>query len=228
MGQLNLNGSLDVSHFVFRPGKVFANFLFGSGRQTALLSALALTYDPYRQKAEKRLTRYLSWQWRCQAGKGCNSKTYRVATLLEGIGNEINARFPHRTREGLEAALDTLQVDQIIASWEYERWDEETATKKGWLQHWQEATIVIKPPVEIVERYLTVDHRESLPPPSQTLIERLRLRRESLGLSQAQVAKQMGLNQSTLNRLERGIQTASREVRPKIQNWLQATESASE
>jgi hypothetical protein len=40
---------MDVERFIFRPGKVFAHFLFGPGRQTALLSAKALHYDPYRQ-----------------------------------------------------------------------------------------------------------------------------------------------------------------------------------
>ena len=64
LGQLRLDGWLDVEKFIFRPGKVFAHFLHGPGRQTALLSARALAYDPYRQVWEKRLLRYLSWQWR--------------------------------------------------------------------------------------------------------------------------------------------------------------------
>ena len=58
-GQLRPDGFLDVEKFVFRPGQVFGHFLFGPGRQTALLSAQALHYDPLRQTWEKRLTRYL-------------------------------------------------------------------------------------------------------------------------------------------------------------------------
>lgn len=70
LGQLRLDGFVDVEKFIFRPGEVFAHFLSGPGRQTALLSAKALAYDPYRQTWEKRLTRYLSWQWRCAAHAG--------------------------------------------------------------------------------------------------------------------------------------------------------------
>jgi hypothetical protein len=46
-GQTRLDGGFDVQKFLFRPGTVFAHFLFGPGRQTALLAAQALRYDPY-------------------------------------------------------------------------------------------------------------------------------------------------------------------------------------
>lgn len=47
-GQVRTDGSTDVFAWRIRPGDVFAKFLFGSGRQTALLSQKALNYDPYR------------------------------------------------------------------------------------------------------------------------------------------------------------------------------------
>jgi hypothetical protein len=112
MGQLRFDGHMDVSRFIFRPGKVFASFLFNIGRQTALLSARALRYDSYRQRAEKRLTRYLSWQWRCQASSGSGPKAYRAATLIEAIGDPLNERHPGRVRDRLEKVLDTLQTDR--------------------------------------------------------------------------------------------------------------------
>jgi hypothetical protein len=42
LGRTRPDGFMDVERFIFRPGKVFAHFLFGPGRQTALLSAKAL------------------------------------------------------------------------------------------------------------------------------------------------------------------------------------------
>jgi hypothetical protein len=35
MGQLNLNGGMDVRRFIFRPGRVFSRYLFGPGRMVA-------------------------------------------------------------------------------------------------------------------------------------------------------------------------------------------------
>ena len=107
-GQIRLDGGLDVEKFIFRPGKVLAHFLFGPGRQSAMLSAKALAYDPYRQKWEKRLARYLSYQWRCRAHNGDYLQPFRVATLLDATGAELDRRDPARTRTRLEKALDTL------------------------------------------------------------------------------------------------------------------------
>ena len=64
-GQRRLDGSIDpnCARFIFQPGKAMAAFLLGPGRSTALLSIRALSYNPYKQKWEKRLCRFLAWQW---------------------------------------------------------------------------------------------------------------------------------------------------------------------
>jgi len=85
---------------------VFAHFLAGPGRQTALLSAKALQYDPYRQTWEKRLTRYLSWQWRCEAHTGNYLQPFAVATLLTAIGYPVNRRRLTWQRDRLEKTPD--------------------------------------------------------------------------------------------------------------------------
>src|SRR5262249_25191714 len=109
LGQLRLDGFVDVEKFIFRPGEVFAHFLSGPGRQTALLSAKALAYDPYRQTWEKRLTRYLSWQWRCEARTGDYLQPFAVTTLLTAVGYPIDRRRLTWQRARLEKALDTIQ-----------------------------------------------------------------------------------------------------------------------
>jgi DNA-binding XRE family transcriptional regulator len=161
MGQLNMDGYMDVERFIFQPGKLFAQFLFGPGRQTALLSAKAVEYDPYRQRWEKRLARYFSWQWRIQSKHGSYTRPYRVATILEAVEEEINEKRPSSTRERLEKALDILQEDKVIASWQYDRWDEQAAEQRGWAQHWLQATLLVEPPEVIRETYKNIEHQET-------------------------------------------------------------------
>jgi hypothetical protein len=150
-GQEMLDGSLDVFVWRLRPGDVFTKFLFGPGRQTALLSQKALQYDHYRQKWEKRLTRYLAWLWRINSGR--TKEGVLVKTLLDAVGVEVNTTRPHRTRNRLEEALDLLEQDGVISSWEYEFIDEEMASKRGWLEQWVDLKIMITAPAEILEQY---------------------------------------------------------------------------
>ncbi|MBS1725060.1 MAG: helix-turn-helix transcriptional regulator [Armatimonadetes bacterium] len=232
MGQLRLDGHMDVSQFIFRPGKVFAHFLFGVGRQTALLSARALHYNPYRQASEKRLARYLSWQWRCQAGGGCLGKVYLVGTLLEVVGEVPNQRYPNRSRERLERLLDVLLQDKLIATWQYERWQEERATQRGWLNDWMDSTLLLEPPTEILEQYGNFRRSErpelqlTPAPDSASLGERMRVTRLKRRLSQVQLGEQLGLHQSAVNRLERGQRTGSKATRELVEAWIQASTSS--
>lgn len=207
-GQLRPDGFLDVEQFVFRPGHVFGHFLFGPGRQTALLSAQALHYDPVRQTWEKRLTRYLSYQWRCRAHNGDYLQPYQVSTLLAAIGVPVDHRHPARTRARLEHALDTLLRDHVIAAWQYAQWEEALASRPGWMDHWLQATIMIEPPDVIQQQYERLAHHEATVraalPTADTLGARLRRQRRRRGLTLIQAAEQLGLSPSYLSRLEQG------------------------
>ena len=223
MGQIRLDGYMDVQRFIFRPGKVFARFLMREGRQTALLSAKALHFDPYRQKWEKRLTRYLSWQWRTQAYNGQYMRPYRVATLLEQVGEAIDKNAPSRTRERFEKALDTLQSEGVIGAWQYDRWDEDAADKRGWAKRWEQATVLIEPPDEIRDHYQAsiekpVEGRKQQAH-SDTLSERVKARRKMLRLSQLQAAEQIGISQALLSQIERGRKPSSA-TQKKLEAWL--------
>ena len=138
-GQTGLGGSVyrpeTCVAWRVRPGDVFARFLFGPGRQTALLSQKALAYDPFRHRWEKRLTRYLAWQWRIQ--KGC-SNGRAVSSLLSAINETIDQANPSRTKERLEAALDRLEHDGVIAGWQYRAEDHEETIigTRGWTARW--------------------------------------------------------------------------------------------
>jgi hypothetical protein len=213
MGQVRLDGFIDVEQFIFQPGTVFAHFLTGPGRQTALLSAKALQYDPYRQAWEKRLTRYLSWQWRCEARHGNYLQPMRIKTLLEAVGQHVNQRRLARQRARLEKALDTIQEDQVIAAWQYAK---EAA-------YWPDSTVLIEPPDRIREQYQHLERHETprrraLPAPG-TLGERLKRQRQALQLSQIQAAEQLGLHQGYYSRLERGYAAPSPAVRTRLETW---------
>jgi DNA-binding transcriptional regulator YiaG len=215
-GQLRLDGWMDVQEFIFRPGKVFAYFLYGIGRQTALLSARALTYDPYRQTWEKRLTRYLSWQWRTRAHVGNYTQSYRVETLLDAIGQQVHTRRLAWQRERLEKSLDTIHEDGALAAWQYNYIDE---------TYWPRSTVLIEPPDIIRETYHRIEQHEkpklkSLPI-SNTLGERIRRRRKELRLSQIQTAEQLEISQAYLSLLERGKkENYSAKLKKKLEAWL--------
>jgi len=136
IAQKHADGRQEITQFTYRLGEVLNVFLFGPGRQTALLSVKAVEYDPLRQKWEKRLARYLSWQWRIQASRGGYMRPFKVRTLLDVVGATIKLERIHRIRERLHKALDALQDDEVIASWQCEKWNEPPVGKHNWGQAW--------------------------------------------------------------------------------------------
>lgn len=233
VGQIDFSGEMvDIERFVFRPGEVFAHYLMGPGSQTALLSARALKYDPYRQISEKRLARFLSWQWRTVGTSDKQSRLYRVQTLLDAVGRETDIRYPHRTRDRLEKALDTLKDDAVIAAWHYQGWDEGVAAKRGWIVHWLASMVMIEPPPVVREARSTPalpapqtgspDFAQSMP--VAELMSRVKDRRQELKLSQALVAVALGVTQSYFSKLERGAagdKQVSADLKQRLVDWLQ-------
>lgn len=228
IGQLHLDGfSMDVRKFIFRPGKVFAHFLFGPGRQTALLSANALRYDPYRQKWEKRLVRYLSWRWRIQARNGTYSQSFRVDTLLNAVGQEISSRRPDRIKERLETALDTLQENGDIAAWQYEkeRWNENMVGCKGWVEGWKTIPLLIEPPAIIRDTYRSIEKTDKTPstalPPAMRFGARIQEARSTRKLSQRAAAMELNISQPFLSKLERDLLSSlSPSLLQRLEAWL--------
>lgn len=222
MGQLRLDGCIDVEKFLFRPGKVFGQFLFGPGRETALLSAKALHYDPYRQTWEKRLTRYFSWHWKHTTHSESKTYPYPVKSLLEAAGQEIQARFPQRTRARLESALANLLNDKVISHWEYQNWTE--SSQKNWVDAWSETTLLVVPPGVF---------KKQLRQPSEQYAEtdsfgqRLRAVRLKHKLSQAQASKNFGITQAYLSKLENGkspILEANPTLQELFRQWVEEGE----
>jgi hypothetical protein len=153
-GQARVDGSTDAFAWYIRPGSVFSRFLFGPGRETALLSCKALQYDYYRQKLEKRLAYYLAYIWRIDEGRTLEGLLAR--TLLEKAGMEVDKRQPSRTRDRLHKALDQLKEDAVISWWEYEDPAQATAADRQWAKRWVDAKILIEAPEAITKHYLPI------------------------------------------------------------------------
>ena len=201
----------------------------GPGNQTTLLSAMALKYDPYRQVWEKRLARYVSWQWRSTAGDARARRPFHVDALLDAAGKEIDPRRPAVTRERLEKALDTLEEDGVIASWHYERWDDTLARHRGWMEDWRSCTVLIAPPSVVTDHLQSPAREPALALPADALAqperlgERIRARRVALGLNQSQAAAALGASQGYISKLERGKltdETPSPAFRKRLGDWL--------
>ncbi|MCG8459279.1 MAG: helix-turn-helix domain-containing protein [Holophagales bacterium] len=224
---------------IYRPGRLLGRLLGRRGRQVAHLSPRVLAYDPYRRWREKRLARYLCWQWRIRASKGTYLRPFRVETLLGATGAGLDRRHPAAAREALETALDRLLADRLILAWQYERWREPRI--RGWWRSWLEAMVVIEPPGEVIEAYrsLSASGRRTgagegargrrasgvrarsgaLPGGKSRLGERLEARRRELGLSQLQLAEAAGVPRARLLAIEAGRRPSATDRR-RLEHWL--------
>ncbi|MBI1778301.1 MAG: helix-turn-helix transcriptional regulator [Proteobacteria bacterium] len=227
MGQIRLDGYLEVERFIFRPGKAFAAFLFGSGQETGVLFKKALQYDPFRRKWEKRLTRYMSWHWRGASLSGEFTPTYRVQTLLAVVGEPLNERYPSKTRARLEQALDQLANDRVLLRWSYKDWNAGAAAARGWIAAWLDAEVTIEMPPSIRDYYARVRDHDGLhavePRPTNDaadLASRFKRLRKALGLSQQQAAVRLGIQQGHVSKIERGKAAPSPQLRRAIEAWL--------
>jgi DNA-binding XRE family transcriptional regulator len=227
MGQIRLDGYLEVERFIFRPGKAFAAFLFGSGQETGVLFKKALQYDPFRRKWEKRLTRYMSWHWRGASLSGEFTPAYRVQTLLDVVGEALNERYPSKTRARLEQALDQLTSDRVMVRWSYKDWDAKSIAQRAWIGSWLEAEIVVEMPPGIQSYYAQARHvnayQASAPKGHDDLVDlasRFRRLRKTLGLSQQQAAVRLGIQQGYISKIERGKALPSPQLRRAIEAWL--------
>ncbi|WP_096203162.1 helix-turn-helix domain-containing protein [Bacillus sp. FJAT-45350] len=151
------NDVIGIYECEIRPGDLLASYLHGAKKSTGMLSLKALQYNPVKHKHHKRLTRYLSWQWRIRSRKTDFERPYNIGGergLLSVLGmDSTNDKRPFRVKESFESILDTLQEDKIIDSWHYVSIDETRMGKgnRGWLtNYWMTLQVIILPPKEII------------------------------------------------------------------------------
>jgi len=228
IGQERIDRSLDVYAIRLVAGDGLGRFLLGPGRQLALLSSKALEYNPRTYKFEKRLARYLAWQWRSGARQGNFVRTFKVRTLGEEIGIDLKPRHPNRTRDRLEQALTRLQEDQVLSGWQYKDWNEEALPRQNWLPIWLEAKLALEAPDVIKNAYATLDRSKSLPAPSEPKAKQLpphwgdhlRKARTERGWTQIRLAQELEISQGWLAQLEKGRQKPSETLRGRADTWI--------
>lgn len=127
---------------------------------------LTLQMDPYRQQVEKRLLRYLTWQWRCHAQDRVYSRPLTVQSILEGAGLMTDCDNAEQTRHGqswrtrFDKALNFLEDEGAISSWYYRAGDDKVTDsedlalpRKGAMSVWKRYCLVIEPPANIPMLY---------------------------------------------------------------------------
>ncbi|MEZ0369221.1 MAG: response regulator [Candidatus Sericytochromatia bacterium] len=202
-----------------RPGDWLSGAVFGQQRRSVLFSRRILEYDPYRQKWEKRLARQLCWQW----AAANTPALVKLGKLLAELQLQIDSKNPIRTKERLEMALETLKRDSVIGRWEYLNQDVEIVGKRGWLALWMDWQLRIEPPLALREQYAGVAPAAQARPVAaadkQSSFAFLKHIRAERGLSQMEVASQIGLTQAQLSRIEAGgkVHAATAE---KIKHWI--------
>ncbi|MED1472635.1 helix-turn-helix transcriptional regulator [Bacillus salipaludis] len=138
-----------------RPGELLSNFLYGSQKSSGLLALKTLEYHPIKQKYHKRLSRYLSWQWRIRQKRADYLRAYHIGGdkgLLNVMDLDVNPRYGSRIKEQFEEILDTLQQDGIIKEWSYKEKDleQQIEQERNWFTNtWLKARVQIIPPIEI-------------------------------------------------------------------------------
>jgi hypothetical protein len=134
-----------------RPGSWLRTFLENPNRQVANLCQKSLQYDPYREQWEKRLSRYFMFHGHINTHGGGGTFNREIGKMLQDLSLEVNDRFPQRTRDRFEKAMNTLVRDKIIQEWSYEV--EVSLPARGWLTTWlgQKITVHIAPTKSLIE-----------------------------------------------------------------------------
>ncbi len=203
-----------------RPGNPLVRDLQKGKRQTSILSKRVFELDPYRQAYEKRAARYFSWLWRSRQSRGHYLEPIRIPTLLNAIHLEYQRSRSAKIIERFEKMMDALKDKEIIAGWQYDR-----IYRNG--QDWLDLKLVVEPPQAIIDQYAKIKSgTKPIKPPKSAgvslnnLGEQLRKERLRRRLTQMQAAEAIGIDQTTVSKLELGRRSPDFQTARKIQQWF--------
>lgn len=226
VGQMCTDGTIDVFAWKVKPGDEWGRFfLAGEGRKTALLAIKSLNYDPYHEKWEKRLSRFFAFQWRIRARDKTYFQPFKVFNLLDAIEQNINLRYPNKTREKLENALDKLVEDRIIVSWQYVDGLDDTKLKtRGWIKTWLEWSIKVEPCEIEIDHYKNLSDKIQIVKTSirtgKLKAENIRVIRKEQGLTLMQLAEVLNIKECYLSMIETGKKPITKKVAKKFNKWM--------
>jgi len=137
----------------YRQSSWMVPFLEGSNRFTGLLFQKVLNYDPYHEKWEKRLSRHFMFWLRTNASHE-KKPAITIGELLHELNLETDERFPQRTRDRFEKAMDRITADGLL-TWDYKEKIELPARK--WLPTWLQQHIIVEDPPVLKSQYMSIE-----------------------------------------------------------------------
>lgn len=214
----------DKDYYYVKPGEALALTLRGAGTKTGLIHKKIAEYDYYRNFWEKRLGNYLAWIWRTGQNKADFLVPSGVGTLINQIGEENKLKRPRSIRNRLENALDRLENDGVIKSWQYKSIDESILTGKNWFQTWLNHKLIIEPPIEILEEYSKIKKIKIKKEPKKfNFREILKIIKEKK-LSQLKIAEELRIPPEILAGILTGKTLPTAYEKRKIQRRFTAQE----
>jgi hypothetical protein len=233
-GQIDLDGRQEWTQIQFSFGRTWASRLFGKqARLTALLQAQAIRYDATKERYEKRILKRLAWYWKMNNYPSATAPRTVLEWVRDDVGDEDHLSYRRRDAERLEAAFDRLKSDGHIADWAYRDGAPRVSATEGamvhrWLERWLEREIVVEAPenIRLANTAIRAPKAAALPAPSPAdddqlaFGKRVRAFRIRLGITALAAAKNMGMDNSTLSRLETGKRVATPEQRRQIEAWM--------
>lgn len=140
--------------FTFRPGRYFAEHMIEYGlQQYAQLNKNLWSFDHLKHQPEILLGYYFSWLWRIRKDRPAQlHQGVTIKKILQAINIRVDRSRPHRAKERLEKALDTLKDKNIISEWKY---DDSIKIVRGhkWIERWLDCQIDVTAPAEVVKLY---------------------------------------------------------------------------
>jgi hypothetical protein len=125
-----------------RVGEWLQTYLEFPNEQIALLSSKILKYDPHNHPWEKRLGYYFFVHGHISNSKGGGATFNReIEDLLDTVSLDIDSRFPQRTKDRFEKAMNRLKEDGIISDWHYK--EDLGPPSKRWQEQWLKSMITI-------------------------------------------------------------------------------------
>lgn len=135
-----------------KPSSLLQPYLDGTKSSLGVLDLKVFQYNHFRQREHKRLTRYLSRQFKIRSIKNTVQQPFKISTLLKEM-NFASRLNGIQIRDKFEEVLDDLMRDCVIEKWYYnEEIDESRVGKRGWIQnYWGNITVTILPPSDVVD-----------------------------------------------------------------------------
>ena len=228
-GPIDGRGQLQSMIYRLKPGEILARYIMGPGRQTALMSQKALTFAADKYWPEKRLCRFLAYQWRCRVSHYNFIGPFKVRTILENIQMGVDDRRPNQTKLRLETAMQRLIDSRVIRSFQYApAFDDTLVGKKGWRYEWLESLIEVEPPEFVQDHYTRKEsdlaQRAIANGNEQTQVNLcvlLKEARKRRGFSQSVAAGQLQITTTWFCLIERGAKQPSRQLEQQILAWIE-------